>query len=219
MNRRDVLFSAALAWAQPARAQPIELDPKRLQALNVKVDAVEYKGRKAVRLTDASPAATDGTRLALIPGVEFGDGTIEVELTGDAVPGAPATVRGFTGVAFRVQAEGSKYEAFYLRTKNARSEDQAQRNHSAQYISHPEFPWQRLRKEFPEKYESYVDLVPGEWIQVRIEVQGQKARLFVHGNEQPTLVVSDVKGGPAKGGVALWIGPGVVAHFANLRVK
>ena len=53
------------------------------------------------------------------------------------------------------------------------------RNHSVQYISFPEFPWYRLRKESPEKYETYADVVPGEWTKVRIEVKGNRARLFV----------------------------------------
>jgi len=76
-----------------------------------------------------------------------------------------------------------------------------------------------LRKEFPEKYESYVDLVPGEWTKVRITVQGDKARLFVHGSLQPVLVVNDLKLGQSKGQIALWIGPGTIAHFANLRIS
>ena len=93
-----------------------------------------------------------------------------------------------------------------------------QRNHSAQYISHPEYPWQRLREETPGKYETYVDLVPGEWTKVKIEVKGDKARLYVNGAEQPVLLVNDLKHGKTSGNLALWIGPGVVAHFANLRV-
>ena len=47
----------------------------------------------------------------------------------------------------------------------------------------------------PGEYEAYVDLVPGEWTKIRIEVRGDKARLFVHGQAQPTLVVNDVKSG------------------------
>ena len=47
-------------------------------------------------------------------------------------------------------------------------------------------------KETPSKYESYVDLVPGEWTKIRIEVDGERARLYVHSNEQPTLMVNDV---------------------------
>ena len=220
MDRRDVLLAAAgLLTAARVEAQGIDLDPKRLQARNVKIDPVEYKGRKAVRLTDGTAGAQDGTRLAIIPGTDFEDGTLEFELAGDAMPGQSPMIRGFTGIAFRVQPDGAKYEAFYLRTKNGRSEDQVQRNHSVQYISFPEFPWQRLRKEFPEKYESYVDLVPGEWIKVKIDVRGEKARLFVHGAEQPTLMVNDLKHGRSRGGLALWIGPGVVAHFTGLRVS
>jgi len=76
-----------------------------------------------------------------------------------------------------------------------------------------------LRKETPGKYESYVDLVPGEWTKVKISVTGVKARLYVHGSDQPTLVVNDLKLGLAKGAIGLWIGPGTVAHFSNLRVS
>jgi hypothetical protein len=75
-----------------------------------------------------------------------------------------------------------------------------------------------LRKETPGKYESYVDLVPGEWTKVTITVQGDKARLYVNGSQQPTLIVNDLKLGLSKGAIALWIGPGTVAHFSNLRV-
>jgi hypothetical protein len=101
---------------------------------------------------------------------------------------------------------------------NGRAEDQLQRNHSEQYVSHPEFPWNRLRQESPGVYESYVDLVPGEWTKVRIVVSGREARLFVHGADQPCLIVKDLKLGASKGAGALWIGPGTEAHFADLRV-
>ncbi len=68
-------------------------------------------------------------------------------------------------------------------------------------------------------YESYVDLVPGEWTKVKIEVRGAHARLFVHGAEQPTLIVRDLKTGPgARGSIALWTDDGTVAHFRNVTV-
>lgn len=67
-----------------------------------------------------------------------------------------------------------------MRPTNGRAEDQVRRNHSSQYISFPEFPWHRLRKEFPEKYESCVDLTPGEWTPVKIVVDGTTAKLYVH---------------------------------------
>jgi len=159
-------------------------------------------------------------QLALVQGVEFSNGTIEVELAGAPEPAAGESARGFVGVAFRLQQDLQTYDAFYLRPTNGRAEDQERRNHSVQYISHPEWPWFRLRKETPSKYESYVDLVPGQWTKIRIEVDRERARLYVHGNEQPTLIVNDVKSGAdASGGVALWLEPGTVAHFRSLTVK
>jgi hypothetical protein len=45
-------------------------------------------------------------------------------------------------------------------------------------------------------------------------VDGERAGLYVHRNEQPTLIVNDVKSGAdAGGGVALWLEPETVAHF------
>jgi hypothetical protein len=112
------------------------------------------------------------------------------------------------------------YDAFYLRPTNGRAEDQVRRNHSAQYISNPAWPWPRLRKETPEKYEAYVDLVPGAWTKVKIEVRGEQARLYVHDQPQPTLIVNDVKTGPqGRGAIALWVGPGTIAHFRNVSVR
>ena len=157
-------------------------------------------------------------RLIVLNGTSFRDGVVELELAGEPGPGAPGQARGFVGLAYRVAADLSKFECFYLRPTNGRADDQVRRNHSAQYIAFPEFPWMKLRKEFPEKYESYVDLTPGEWTKVKIEVRGKKGKLFVHGSPQPTLVINDLKLDGSEGALALWIGPGTVAHFANVRV-
>jgi hypothetical protein len=63
-----------------------------------------------------------------------------------------------------------------------------------------------------------VDLEPGVWTRMRIEVAGATARLYVHGNSQPNLIVNDLKHGLSEGGVALWIGPGTEGFFSNLRI-
>ena len=212
-----LLTAPRLCWAQP----PQPLDPGSLRLHNVAAAAATHKGVKAVKITEPPGQSNDKEdKLAIIPGTEnFSDGVIQVELAGQPGAGAATAARGFTGVAFRIAADVSRFDCFYLRPTNGRAEDQVRRNHSAQYVAFPEFPWHRLRKEFPEKYESYVDLVPGEWTKVRIEVRGDSARLYVHGNAQPTLIVSPLKSGLARGSVGLWIGPGTEAHFANLRIE
>lgn len=195
-----------------------------MQSRNVKIERVTYKGRGALRVTDTAPAGVgDGERLVILNRTEFQDGVIEIELTGEPGANAGGGARGFVGVAFRVSRDDAKetpkYECFYLRPTNGRADDQVRRNHSTQYISFPDFPWQKLRKEFPEKYESYVDLVPGEWTKVKIEVRGDKALLYVGSAPQPVLVVNDLKLGQSQGRIALWVGPGTIAHFADLRVS
>jgi hypothetical protein len=115
-----------------------------------------------------------------------------------------------------VQDHGSRYEAFYLRMTNGRANDQLRRNHSAQYVSHPDFPWDRLREENPSVYESYVDIDPDAWVKIKVVVSGTNAQLFVNGADQPCLIVNDLKLGESRGQVALWTGPDTEAYFSNL---
>src|SRR5579859_7611054 len=139
--------------------RPARFALDKLELHHIQAEAVTYLARSAVRLTDAGAQGLDDSgRFAVVRGSSFQDGTIEVDLSGDTAPDAPPQLRGFVGIAFRVAMNGSQFECFYLRPKNGRSEDQLQRNHSAQYISIPGFPWDKLRAETPGKYESYVDL-------------------------------------------------------------
>jgi len=188
----------------------------RLAGKNVSVVQANYQGRSAIQLT-ATPGAENGTSYAVVKDAVFRDGSIEVDVAGRPAAGADAGARGFIGIAFRLQADG-RYEYIYLRPTNGRADDQVRRNHSTQYSSHPDFDFARSRKEAPEKYESYVDLQPGVWTKYRIEVQGRTARLYVHGAEQPCLIVNDLKLAPSEGGVALCVGPGTEGYFSNLKI-
>jgi hypothetical protein len=216
-----LVMSCAPCQAESHQVRRIALNAAEgVKLVNVKAESTVFHGRDALRVTDAAPAGTgDEGRLVILEKSGFTDGTIELELAGETLPTADESARGFVGLAFRVAADAGRFECFYLRPKNGRSEDQIRRNHSLQYISVPGFPWQRLRKESPEKYESYVDIVPGEWTKLRIEVRGDRARLFVNGSPQPALIVNDLKQGQGSGAISLWIGPGTVAHFANLQVS
>jgi hypothetical protein len=203
---------------QPPSSPPIE-SAGGLEAHNVLVEPVTYRGRKALRVTDKASTDVGSVRLAVVQGTSLEDGTIEVMLAGDVLPGVSAEARGFVGVAFRVSDDASSYECFYLRPTNGRAEDQLRRNHSAQYISIPGYEWYTLREKTPGKYESYVDLVPGAWTKVRIKFSGKDAQLYVNDAEQPVLVVHDLKQPVKAGAVALWVGPGTVAHFADLKLS
>jgi len=191
-------------------------------SVKTQAEVASYRGRRAVKIVnDDGPAGTTtgGQILAIVKASDFKDGTIEVEVAGFPRDGAKPGTRGFIGVAFRVQDHGSKFEAFYLRMTNGRADDQLQRNHSAQYVSQPDFPWQRLRQENPGVYESYVDLEAGAWTRVKIVVSGTTARLYVNGAGQPCLIVNDLKLGETHGALALWTGSDTEAYFSNLTAR
>lgn len=203
------LLAADLDITASGKVKPQNCDVKIISSVGI-------KGLEALAHPNAD--ATAGS-IVWLEGIVFGDGTVELELSGEPGPGAAEAARGFVGVAFRANAAGDRMEVVYLRPTNGRAEDQVRRNHSVQYESLPEHPWFRLRKEHPEKYESYVDLVPGAWTRYRLTVEGTKARLYVHGAEQPTLIVNDLKLGPVKGRLGLWVGPGTLARFASVSVR
>ncbi len=216
--------------AREARRYPLE-SANGLRLHNVTAEPATLQGQKGLRVTISEEAMrrfqgmtpaeqAQFEQLAAIDGLDFADGVIEAEIAGAPAPGAAAGARGFVGIAFRLQNDMRTYDAFYLRPTNGRADDQERRNHAVQYISHPDWPWFRLRKETPSKYESYVDLMPGVWTKIKIDVRGERARLYVNGQEQPALIVNDVKSGAhGKGAVALWLDQGTVAHFRNVTVE
>jgi hypothetical protein len=197
--------------SSPVRAQKLD----QLIPRNVALNQRTYQGRSAVQLI-AAPDAANGSSYTILKNISFRNGAIEVEVAGKPATGAGPGARGFIGIAFRLR--DNDYEYIYLRPTNGRADDQVRRNHSTQYASYPEFDFDRLRRESPEKYESYVDLQPGVWTKFRIEIEGRKARLYVHGAEQPSLIVNDLKKEPREGGVALWVGPGTEGYFAGLNI-
>jgi hypothetical protein len=211
-----LLSSLSIAQPQPATFRLDSLSG--LEALNVKAEATTYRGRRCVRLLD-QPGTGQSPAVAILTGFDFGDGTIEAEIAGLPRAGAVEAARGFIGLAFHVQPHADRFECFYIRPTNGRSDDQLRRNHSTQYVSEPDFPWQRLRQEKPGVYESYVDLQPGAWTKIKIVVAGLDARLYVNGADQPCLIVHDLKMGKTRGKIALWVGLDTDGYFSNLTVK
>ena len=212
MSACNPVFWALVAFAAPAAAQTVD----QLTAHNVKLESVDYLGKRAVKITEDGQVA-NGEAYAVVKDAVFHNGTIEVDLAGRPAAGANAAARGFVGIAFRLQK--GQFEYIYLRPTNGRADDQVRRNHSTQYSAHPDFSFAVARQQAPEKYESYVDLEPGVWTQYRITVEGTKARLYVNGATQPCLIVNDLKLGDSSGGVALWIGPGTEGYFTGLEIK
>jgi hypothetical protein len=190
-------------------------DSAGLVALNVKTEAVEYKGRKAIRVT-TNEGIEHG--FAILPGTDFQDGVIEADIALKIMAPPGVRIPGFVGIAFRSRKDASHYEMFYLRPGNSSSPDQARRNHSVQYVAEPGFGWYKLRREWPWIYEAHAELQPETWTKVKIEVAGRAAKLYLNGSAQPSLVVDGLKGEDLRGSVALWGYAAEESYFSNVRI-
>jgi hypothetical protein len=161
--------------------------------------------------------------LALLEGSDFNNGIIEVELKAIVAPNTSRLnkmiSRGFVGIGFRVSEDVESFECFYLRPENGITKDEERYNHAVQYISVPEWDFERLREEYPEKYESAAAIAPDTWHKIRIEVKGKIAKLFIDAEKEPTLVVDDLRlGAENRGKIGLWVGVGTNAFFKNLKI-
>jgi hypothetical protein len=202
-------------------AQKIKLNSETLEAVKVYMSFDKGMGKDVIKvIKDSMVKEVDEPTFVKIKGIEFSNGTIEVKVLSRLLPNAPDLARGFIGIAFRIDPQNTRYECIYLRPTNGRANDQVRRNHSIQYYSYPNYKFDRLRKEAPERYESYADMELNRWITMRIEVNGATARLFLDNNPQPSLIVNDLKhGADASGTIALWVDVGTEGYFKDLKVS
>lgn len=200
--------------------QSIKLTPTNLVANQVYMALEKLEGKAVLKIIkDSTLKAVDEATFVKIKDIDFQDGTIEVKVLSRLLKTARPSDRGFIGIAFRINKQNSAFECIYIRPTNGRSDDQVRRNHSIQYFAFPDFKFDRLRKESPEKYESYADMGLNEWIKMKIVVKGKQAKLFLNDNNEPSLIVNDLKlGENTTGALGLFVDVGTEGYFADLKV-
>lgn len=220
--RKNIFLIVILAAFMTVQAfgQEVVLDKNILIQGLAEVENVKKDNQKVIKVVmDPKVKVFDEPTFVKLKDFSFENGTIEVEVLSKFLPDAPEWARGFIGIAFRINDDNSKFENIYIRPDNGRSEDQIRRNHSVQYYAYPDFKFDRLRKEEPEKYESYADMKMNSWIKIKIVVKGAQARLYLDNNKQPSIVVLDMKHGTkGNGSIGFWVGPGTEGYFKNLKV-
>lgn len=141
----------------------------------------------------------------------FTNGKIELDIKGKDIQG-----RSFVGLAFHGLNE-STYDAFYFRPFNFKNPER--KGHSVQYISHPEYTWNKLRNEHPEKYENPVLPVPEptDWFHVTIVVDYPNVKVFVNNSVEPSLNVEQLSS-RKEGWIGFWVGNNSEGYFKNLKI-
>jgi len=204
-----VLFVAVLS-AQSGLAPDLARvnDAKRWRV----IDADASVDGPVVRLTPhGDPSVGSHIGLALVQNVKFAEGTLEVDLRGGG-----AREASFLGLAFGV-ADAKTFEAVYFRPFRFVDDDPDARRHAVQYVSWPEYTWEKLRKDKLGVYEAAIQPIPDPagWFRVRIDVTKQRVSVSVDDGSQPCLVVDRLD--HRDGEVGLWV-DSMPGSFRDLRI-
>jgi hypothetical protein len=189
-------------------------DSKIWNIINGDCETAKEDGKQVVRLKPKGGdiPSKSNAGLALVEGLEFAEGTLEIDLKG-----AGKDERIFLGLAFNVQ-DKKTFEAVYFRPFNFMSDDKPYRARAVQYVAWPENTWEKLREEKPGVFEAAVKPVPDPsgWFHARIEVSKKKVSVWVDDAKEPCLVV-DRLSTSEKGKVGLWVDSREGA-FTNLKI-
>jgi hypothetical protein len=189
----------------------------KLQVVNRTLSSFMDKKGNGVKFSEAN-----GDGVAWLDGVNFANGSIELDIKGKDV-----LQQSFVGVAFHGVNEKT-LDAIYFRPFNFHATDSVRRIHAVQYISHPDFPWnilretqnaKLLRETQNAKYEKDIPsaLGPNDWFHVRIVVDYPHITVYVNNSVSPCLSV-DKLNDRQSGKIGLWVGNASGGEFANLVI-
>ena len=197
---RNIVFSQAIT--------PDLQDASKWKVVNRTAEPFNEDGKKGIRFNEV---ADNG--LMILQGSDFSNGSIELDIKGSS-----KMQQSFVGVAFHGK-DVKTYQTVYFRPFNFKTDDVARRMHAVQYISMPGNDWQKLRTEFPGKYENKIDPAPGadDWFHVKVVVDGKRITVFVNNQQNPSLEVDKLNDNN-EGGFGLWVGNNSAGSFANLII-
>jgi hypothetical protein len=208
-----LLLLPLAAFAQgtvPVRLAGAQVPPGGWRLFTRTVETRSEGGREHL----AFVGEPDTVGLAWSPALAFTDGDIEFDVRGRDIPG-----HSFVGIAFHITSETS-FDAVYLRPFNFQAADSARHAHAVQFVSSPDWPWDRLRAEQPGVFEKAVpaSLDPTAWIHVRVRVRGPAVDVYLDGADAPALSVVS-PGSHRSGGVGYFVHGTSVGDFRDLVIR
>jgi hypothetical protein len=181
---------------------------RKLQIFNREVKSFSDSSRKGICFN-----AVENNGVAWLDSQLFSDGIIELDIKGKDV-----LQKSFVGIAFHGMNEKT-FDAIYFRPFNFKAVDSIRRIHAVQYISLPEYDWEKLRNEQNGKYEKAVLSAPNpnDWFHAKIVVKFPTINVYVNDNNEPSLIVSQLNNRKS-GKIGLWVGHNSDGCFANFSI-
>lgn len=215
MRKKILLFLVFLLAIKTSSAQKVkkinlhtEINKNRLHITNRIASPLNDEKYQGLELNEQK-----GEGIVWLQDQNFSRGSIEIDVKGQDV-----FQKSFLGIAFHGQND-SIYEAVYFRPFNFYAQDSVRRIHAVQYIAHPKFSWEKLRKERNAEFEKAIPNAPDPngWFHARIEISATEVAVFVEKNPNPVLKVK-LLSSFSDGKVGLFVGDNSGGKFANLKI-
>ncbi|MFK7814591.1 MAG: family 16 glycoside hydrolase [Maribacter sp.] len=190
-------------------AQENEITPDLSQVSDTKIWHLsdrEILGNDPIHLSKG-----EGDGVLWLKDLSFENGTIEFDIKGRDLRG-----QSFVGLAFHGVDENN-FELIYFRPFNFKSPEK--KSNSVQYVSLPEFTWQKLRSEHPGVYENEPTPAPdpNEWFHATILVNHPTVEVYIDNSKEPSLSVQQLNERKT-GWIGFWVGSNSEGEFKNLKV-
>ena len=153
----------------------------------------------------------EGDGILWLKSLSFENGTIDLDIKGKDVRG-----QSFVGMAFH-GLDRNNFDLVYFRPFNFESSEK--KGNSVQYVSLPEFTWQKLRQEHPGVYENEPNPTPdpNDWFHATIVVNHPTVQVYINNSDKPSLSIEQLSNRKT-GWIGLWVGSNSEGEFKNLRV-
>ncbi|WP_052483465.1 hypothetical protein [Flavobacterium sp. MEB061] len=149
-----------------------------------------------------------------LPVKDFKNGTIEIEMRGKDV-----FQRSFIGIVFH-GVDDINYDAVYCRPFNFFAKDSVQKIHAVQYISHPDFTWEKLRKERNAFFEKEIinPPNPSDWFTMKLVIDNTTVKAYINNADQPSLIVEKLNN-RTSGKIGLFTADSSGGDFKTIKIN
>ncbi|MGO4875622.1 hypothetical protein ACEN2P_03395 [Pedobacter psychrotolerans] len=181
----------------------------KLKAVNRTIKIVSSDSGAYLKISESKKEG-----IVWLPVKDFKNGTIEIEMRGKDV-----FQRSFIGIAFH-GADDLHYDAVYCRPFNFFAKDAVRRVHAVQYISQPNFTWEKLRKERNGVFEKEIidPPNPDDWFSMKLVMEGTTVKAYINHSSQPSLVVEKLNHRTA-GKIGLFTADSSGGDFKTMKIN
>lgn len=205
-----ILLSCSLLGQQSQTIELAKLYQKgKLKAVNRDLKIVTDDNGSYLKISENKNEA-----IVWLPVTDLKNGTIEIEMRGQDV-----FQRSFIGIAFH-GVDDTTYDAIYCRPFNFFATDSVRRIHAVQYISHPNFTWEKLRHEKNAVFEKEIihPPNPNDWFTMKLVIDNTTVKAYINNATQPSLIVQKLNN-RTTGKIGLFTADNSGGDFKTIKIS